>query len=1715
MGLPDSGDKLLRERKQVRRVFTRTANKEILTKVDYDFLHEKATTLTTLDKLIHEMILSDSEFNEQDFEKEYDICEEYQEKWRLLNATRVKNEYEKPGVQLENRPLRLPKLEIRQFDDNPKNWLAFWSQFEKIHINSSIEEQDKLQYLLQAMAEGSQARGLVASYPSTKGNYDLVIQTLKGRYGRDEVLIEIYVRELLNLVLTKGTVTVDVLYDRVSVNLQILESLGISKGKYECMLVPLIESSLPDRLLIEWSKLPLSGEPKLTQLLEFMRKEVQAEERCKLARVALGSTESGIPTAACLTTNVVRKAEKAVIIPGKELCYFCDRPHNTLECGKINSISLEERKEAIKKKGGCYICLKKGHMARACKAFVKCMSCGKRHLVILCPDIEAQRKPVEPKGENKENPEVISNFSSNNKAILLQTVVVKVYGNKNEKNVRVLLDSGSQRTYVKAELTEQLGLKVTGSESLGHSLFGGVKKTAQAHRLVELRVSNLDNTYQTTMIALEQDVLCGTLPRVQDANLIKHLQKSNISLSDIKGGTDTSDIGILIGSDHLGSLLENNMVHISDNLLAMQTKLGWVLQGPVQGVSDRTINAHFVSTLPEDIEFMWNIETLGIKDPYDKEKLSETEILKNFNDSISVNKDGRYEVGLLWKDGPELESNYEQTYRRLLSTTKKLESMGKLTEYDEVFQEWQREGIIEMAQNNETNEGHYLPHHAVIKLESTTTKIRPVFDASCKDRNKNSLNACIEKGTNLIEVIPKLLTLFRAGTYGVTSDIRKAFLQIAVTEPDRKYLKLLWWKDLKGMKELVTYQHARVPFGVACSPFLLAATVNYHLEKHADTYPETARKLKESFYVDNSVTSFDTEKEVTRFREEATNLMIKGKFELREWTTNANPENRETVSVLGIQWNIIKDDLCCTANIKTVPKEITKRDLLSITQQIFDPIGFLSPTTLVPRLIIQKAWILKTGWDEKIPIELEREYKEWLSTIDYINQCRIPRRLAEASLLECKVALHVFCDASKEAYASCVFLRTEYGGQVTVRLIIAKNRVAPIKRQMTLPRLELMGALIASRQYREVMTSGLLAACKDNKVYCWTDSAVVLAWLKRQETWKAFVTNRVKEICMNTNKEVWNHLPGIYNPADLPSRGCSAKTLLETQWWTGPKWLYLDEKEWPRSCITRMENEEELIASEQSKSTTVNVEINTEDFSNRLLYFSTYSKIVRLMARLLRMSPRIRREYTITSLHIGYSEYKNAEKTLMKIIQKEYNTDMKKNNKKLITTEEDGILKVKTRLEYSEEDKSFIYPILLPGKSEIIKRLAQQTHLDMHHAGSLTMMTTLRNTYWITGIRRLTKKIVANCMNCKRYKVKHYEVPEPPLPKDRICNTVAFEVTGIDLAGPLILKNTQKCWIVLFTCAIYRAIHLELTDSVSTASFMMALRRFISRRGRPRIIYTDNGTNFVGTANLLKQVDWQQVEKSTITYNIQWKFSVPAAPWWGGWWERLVRVVKEMLRRILGRAAVDSIELSTILCDCEAVINSRPLTYVDMGDMRPLTPMMFLQGLSTNDTPDLDQIDHKNLNIRFKYLQQLREDFRKRFRSEYLGLLISKGKETKREPKVGEIVLIETDSKRLHWPIGIIKEIFTGKDNCNRAARIQTASGERVRPYQKLFPLEISASSQEWLTGLTGSSAVESGPEQHKPVSGKSNISQEPCESLPAYTTRSGRTIKTPFRFLE
>lgn len=706
--------------------------------------------------------------------------------------------------------------------------------------------------------------------------------------------------------------------------------------------------------------------------------------------------------------------------------------------------------------------------------------------------------------------------------------------------------------------------------------------------------------------------------------------------------------------------------------------------------------------------------------------------------------------------------------------------------------------------------------------------------------------------------------------------------------------------------------------------------------------------------------------------------------------------------------------------------------------------------------------------------------------------------------------------ASSTAYAAVIFLRCVDEEKVSLHLLAAKSRVAPLK-QLTIPRLELLAALIGVRLAASIK-AGLQV---DFDCHFWTDSSTVLSWIGRNEEWGTFVYNRIAEIRLTTSVEMWHHVPGTMNPADLPSRGCSAKQLKESRWWEGPKWLYGDPDTWPSGNFTCNEEEISQERKKQLVTTLVNLpdkRMTLEDW--HLNHFSKHLKTVRMMAWIrryvqnLRCPGGYRGELTTAEIDV-------AEMFIFQLIQSESFKGLKDNRLSTLNPFEDenGVIRLKTRVSARKDTEQFRYPVVLPPNHPMVVKIIFDAHVKSCHVGTQGLMSILREKYWILGGRRVIRSTISKCVVCKRYNSKPFGADVPPLPLDRVRDAAAFEVTGVDFAGPLFLKNELKVWICLFTCAVYRAVHLELCTSLSTINFLQAFRRFVSRRGRPRIIYSDNGTNFVGSDNAFKNLNWNKIAEISSTERIIWRFNPPSAPWWGGFWERLVGVLKRLLRKTLGRASLNYEELLTVLCDCESIINSRPLTYMssEPGDLQPLTPEMFLREQQGSGLPDCDAIDRKSLCKRVQYLRKIRDDLRCRFRSEYLGQLkFFRKNAPHRTVKIGEIVLIGNDQeKRLDWPLGMVSELVPGRDGQIRLVKLTTARGQLMRPIQRLFPLEcLKEEDSADSAGVTKRKASEpSGVTE--PGSARMSESKVSAPKPESVVTRQGRVTKTPKRFLE
>ncbi|GBL54168.1 hypothetical protein AVEN_92-1, partial [Araneus ventricosus] len=1039
---------LKKSRKTDRAAFTKAYNKveELITLegVDISELEAELNVLKVKSdrlEITHASILE--LLPEQDFEAEFEVVEDFRDKAirietkarriitcqqnvsTILNSTHsdsaIINSTE--NVVTEKRRFKLPKLELRKFDGDVKEWLYFWSQFEKIHDDPSIEDSDKFQYLLQSTVEGSRAREVIESFPPTGDNYPKAIDCLKTRFGRNDLQVEVYVRELLKLVLKNANSNfcsnnLCALYDNLEQQIRALETLGVTTDKSAALLYPLVESCMPEDFLRAWQRssnfdLGSDSKKRLDSLLKFLKTEVESEERINLAMTGFGlKDDSSYKNGNNLNKDKMCTAASllSTSVTAEKLCVFCSGKHGSTNCFKAQKMPYSEKLKILKDKGCCFKCLKAGHRVGKCRCFVKCLICNKMHYAIMCT--ESNKHVTKPTSNNSEkeikeqNKSVNMASISNTPQVLLQTLKVKIKGKNCSLTVRAMYDSGSQKSYIRKEIASVLGLAPLRQQLLSHALFGGERINEELHNVYKIELGSLDGNFNCNFDVVDQDIICNDVPSVSYGPWIDELKSMNIQMFDIED--NLGPIDVLIGADVAGRLFTGKRRVLSSGLVALESYLGWTIMGKTNLVSEKEDTAMMVISMfvrEATISDLFSLEILGISDPVEMKSKKENEYLTKlyFEETVRINEDGRYEVSLPWKgDHLPLPSNKEIAMKRLETSTRKLHHENLFTAYDDVFKEWASLGIIENdpVESSSRHHEHYLPHRPVVKQQGTT-KVRPVFDASARQVGSPSLNQCLESGPNLLELIPSLLLRFREHKYGIVADIEKAFLQISVRSEDRNFLKFFWWNGKEHVDPKIM-RHARVVFGVKSSPFLLEAVLEHHLKKYLknSTYNQrTIDILLRSFYVDDLITSLDNEAEILPFIEESHHILAEGKFNLRGWKYTGDDDSEQVTSVLGLIWNRREDELKINLDwLETYELEIvSKRVILSVTHRIFDPVGFLCPVLLMPKLMLQKMWKDNIPWDREVEDNMKLEFLKWFEELISLKNLSVRRCFYPAS----------------------------------------------------------------------------------------------------------------------------------------------------------------------------------------------------------------------------------------------------------------------------------------------------------------------------------------------------------------------------------------------------------------------------------------------------------------------------------------------------------------------------------------------------------------------------------------------------------------------------------------------------------------------------------------------------------------------------------------------
>lgn len=1402
-------------------------------------------------------------------------------------------------------------------------------------------------------------------------------------------------------------------------------------------------------------------------------------------------------------------------LDAKKFCPFCENYKHTLNnCANFKLLSATQKRNWIQDNNRCWRCGRE-HRSAECDLKMCCKTCNSRHLLALHDVSErslaktdkAERRPDQVKS-SESNPLSVPSADQvlyigkppqGHRVLLKVSKVILRHGDQTLETYAVL-DDGSERTLLLQPAVQQLGLEGqpedlplrTVRQEL-QTLHGAAVSFSISPACSPAMVYNIQGAFTAPKLGLGQH----TYPIKALQSKYRHLKKLSIpSFKDIVPL-------LLIGSDHphLVTPVEPVIFGPPGAPVAVRTRLGWTLQGPTNNLKQYLIEQRCLFTTygapPADIyqhvERLWQLDVLpwrsekaSTRSRQDKEAL---ECLDKQTVRVHVNGVHRYATPLLRvKNFPQLCAPKEAVLPQLRNTERRLAKNPEMAQvYNAEIQRLEQAGYVAKLPpgTENTSSSWYIPHHLV----EHNGKHRVVFNCSFQYSSAD-LNKLLLPGPTLGPPLLSVLLRFREHCVAFSSDIRGMFHQVRLLPEDEPLLRFLW-RELKRDEQPTVYQWKVLPFGTTCSP----CCATYALQKHVTDHTHPADAVRDSvlrhFYVDNCLQSVPTVEDAKPIIDKLQTLLAEGGFELRQWASThpdtirhlpaearsasaekwiAQGHPGQEESALGLQWDCREDTLSfkCRESVAT-EEVVTMRSIYKVVASQYDPLGFLVPYTTRAKVVIQHLWDKKRDWDDPaLPDHLLAAWREWEDELPHLQSIALPRCYTGRELDNptCEREIHVFCDASERAYGSVAYLRTENPhGVVQVAFVTARSRVAP-KKQQSIPRLELCAALTGAQMAR-ILKSELTLPIQ--RVVLWSDSTTVLKWLQSESCrFKVFVGTRVAEIQDLTEGDTWRYVDSAQNPADDITRGKPLDTLTpDSRWGQGPSFLWCDPDKWPQSpqIQTDADQGEELKKPQFCGLTTTTPSHlpDAKQFSSfrdlltattKTLHGAAPGNVTAYRQAQLALLQQVQQE----SFPIDYAQLQSgkpvAKSSRLLKLAPEFDHSVK-------------LIRVGGRLRHSDQlEPDTVHPVVLDAKHPVTQLLIQEYDYRLHHPGPERVFSEMRRKYWLPRGREAIRRFQRKCQECQKWRGKPQIPKMADLPPSRVrLFKPAFYSTGVDCFGPYsvaIGRRSEKRWGIIFKCMTTRAVHIDMLSSLNADSFLMALRRFIARRGKPFELISDQGTNFRGGDRELREAFADlapDIKAQLASQQIDWKFNPPNAPHFGGCWEREIRSVKQALQVTLGAQLVTDEVMRTLLVEIEGILNSKPLGYTsaDIADPDPITPNSLLIGRPDASLPQVVYPDSELLSSRrWRHSQLLADHFWKHFIRFYLPSLQARQKWNAENPDlhIGKTVLIiDPQLPRSLWPVGTVTSVFPGLDGKVRSAEVNVGDRAYTRPVARLIQL--------------------------------------------------------------
>ncbi len=1056
---------------------------------------------------------------------------------------------------------------------------------------------------------------------------------------------------------------------------------------------------------------------------------------------------------------------------------------------------------------------------------------------------------------------------------------------------------------------------------------------------------------------------------------------------------------------------------------------------------------------------------------------------------------------------PSLPNNREQALSRLNSLRRTLSRNPEMKEQFSAFMKklFQNHHAERAPPIHEDEECWYLPIFGVYHPQKPG-QIQVVFDSSAQHQGIY-LNNVLLSGPDLNNSLLGVLLRFRKDRTAIMADIQQMFYGFLVKEDHRNYLRFLWYRDSNLSKEVLDYRMRVHVFGNSPSPSVAIYGLRLAAQRGEQEYgTDTSHFVNRHFYVDDGLMSFPTEAESIDLLKRTQESLSKSNIKLHKIASNSvkvmqafptedlasglqdlnfGNESWPAQRSLGLYWDIKTDTF--TFKVAASDQPYTHRGVLSVVNSLFDPLGFVAPVTIQGRALVRELTKEIHDWDTVLPEEKKNMWEEWKTSLQKLSNLHITRTYLHHSLSNTSyMELCVFSDASSWAIGAVAYLRALTDeGEVKVGFVLGKAKLSP-RPEPSIPRLELCGAVLAVEMAEHILDE---LDHKPNAVKFYCDSKVVLGYIYNQSRrFFVYVHNRVQRIRQSTSPDQWSYVPTVQNPADLATRSVVASQLNDTIWFTGPSFLYQSPQEQPcesfkmvnpdtdaevRPCVTSFATRAERIL-----------------FSERFQRFSTWESLLRAVSFLIHqarshMSSSISTSHACKGWHqcskiITPEEQTAAKRLILLHAQKELYPEeyaaLQKNEQvshssalcNLDPYIDDGLLRVGGRLKHASIESEVKNPVILPKQSHVAKLLVSYYHSKVHHQGRQFTEGAIRLAgLWIVGGKRLINSILHCCVTCRRLRGKQVVQKMAGLPPERLSTSPPFTYVGLDVFGPwtVVTRRTRggvaenKRWAILFTCMCTRAVHIEVIESMNTASCINALRRFFAVRGPAKQLRSDRGTNFIGASQELGMQPAKEKQTSLLKYlhenGCTWEFNPPHASHMGGAWERMIGITRRILDGMLlqkKHAHLTHEVLCTLMAEVSAIINARPLVPVSTDPYSPciLTPAMLLTQKPRLPVPFENYTEKDLLKCQWKRVQALANEFWSRWRKEYISTLQPRRKwhETHRNLQPGDVVLLkQVQFPRNDWPLGLITSVFPSNDGKVRKVEVRTTSGGNVKTF--------------------------------------------------------------------